>query len=92
MNKNISLNIFPVLASKAISLFANKNSLSHILQQQIEKLKDYRGASTVRNYRTAIHSFQDYLEHDIQLDELNSDILSGYERWLLQRGVSMNTS
>ena len=92
MNKNISLNIFSVLASKAISLFANKNSLSHILQQQIEKLKDYRGASTVRNYRTAIHSFQDYLEHDIQLDELNSDILSGYERWLLQRGVSMNTS
>lgn len=92
MKISISLNILPLMASKKECSLIDKKSLFHILQQQMEKVEAYRSGSTMRNYSTAIRSLQDYLEHDIQIGELNSELLSGYERWLQQRGVSMNTS
>ena len=48
--------------------------------------------STIANYGTALRSLMRYLgQDDIAVDALTDDTVAGYQRWLLEQGVCLNT-
>lgn len=65
--------------------------LSDYLRQQLQLVADSRSLSTRRNYMTAVRSLQAYLGHDVPLSEVTAELLQGYERWLREHGVCLNT-
>ncbi len=65
--------------------------LNDYLEQQLRLVADSRSLSTRRNYQTAVRSLQAYLNRDVPLAEITSDLLQGYERWLRGHGVCLNT-
>lgn len=66
-------------------------SLHQVLEQQLQAVSVCRSTSTMNNYRTAMRSLFSYLEHDIPLSSLDPLIIAGYERWLKQQGICLNT-
>ena len=70
---------------------ASDITLLGVLNQQRQRLETCRSTSTMANYRTAIQSLSQYLDGDIPLHEFNADLLCGYERWLRQKGICLNT-
>jgi len=66
-------------------------SLKQVLEQQSQAVAVCRSASTMSNYLTAIRSLFKYLGRDIPLSSLDTHVIAGYERWLKQRGICLNT-
>lgn len=66
-------------------------SLRQVLELQLKTVSVGRSASTMDNYRTAIRSLSKYLGHDIPLSSLDTLLITGYERWLKQQGLCLNT-
>ena len=58
--------------------------------QELTLQAKYKSPSTIRNYQTALASFQEYLHRDISLSEISSEVIN-YERWLKDRHISPNT-
>lgn len=83
----------------------HSHSLQHdflrFSQIYISRMKDKRSASTLQNYATAIRSFTTFLktqkekrdESSISLNIYHIDryLIQEYDRWLMGRGVSINT-
>lgn len=65
--------------------------LSEVINRQLQQMGTCRGVSTLNNYATAVNSLQAYLQTDIPLRQFDQHLMDGYERWLLQRGVCLNT-
>jgi integrase len=56
-----------------------------------EKLRPTLSPSTIKNYLTALHSLKDYLGGEIAIKQLDNQTFKGFEKWLLQRKVCLNT-
>lgn len=69
----------------------NRQNFVHVATQAIDSLAGIRAKSTLDNYRTALSSFNAYFEKSIALNNINSPVLEGYQRWLTEKGVSQNT-
>ena len=65
--------------------------LENTLNGIILKLEKSRSKSTIDNYRTALRSFLCYAGSSITLRSVNANLLEGYQRWLQQNNVSLNT-
>lgn len=48
--------------------------------------------STVTNERTAVRAFTKYTGADLLLKDITPEVISGFERWLLDKGICPNTS
>ena len=59
---------------------------------EIEKRRGLTGTSTLENELTAIRSFKKYIGRSLVMDDLTPELIRGYERWLLDRGIKPNTS
>lgn len=60
--------------------------------ETIEVLRDSHSPSTKQNYITAINSLCSYAgTEDILLSALDSDFIMGYQRWMLHKGICLNT-
>lgn len=59
---------------------------------EVDRMDGLGQRSTSRNYRNALASFRSYLKgHDVPLPSLSPELVDGYERWLVVRGVCLNT-
>ena len=57
-----------------------------------ERLRSTLSPSTIGNYKTALRSFREYCEgRDLPVSQLSRQTFKGYERWLLQKNVCLNT-
>lgn len=61
------------------------------LSKTIDALTASRGKSTIDNYRTALNSFISYAGRDITTDGLSQQLLEGWQLWLKEKGVVLNT-
>lgn len=75
-----------------IEIHAKQKRLERVLENMILSLEPSRSKSTIDNYRTALRSLIAYAGRDATLNAVNANFLEGYQRWLQQRGVSLNTS
>lgn len=58
----------------------------------IEQRRGMRSTSTLDNELTAVRSFIGYAGKNLVMGDITPNLISGYERWLLQKGVMSNTS
>lgn len=59
---------------------------------EIEKRRGLTGTSTLENELTAVRSFIRYVGRSLTMADITPELIRGYERWLLDRGVRPNTS
>ena len=78
--------LFPILQK----CFKHKN-LANTLNGIIQNLESSRSKSTIDNYRTALRSFLSYSKPEASLRSVNVNLIEGYQRWLKQKGVCLNT-
>lgn len=57
----------------------------------IDSLAQARAKSTIDNYRTALVSFCTYSDQEQTTDDITALQLEGFQRWLMERGISHNT-
>lgn len=62
-----------------------------LAEKEIERLKGARSSSTLSNYHCALHSFHRYLQYHVGMSEIDVSMLEGYEHWLREGRVSLNT-
>ncbi len=77
-----------------LPFFREKNRLERILDAVIQNLEHSRSKSTIDNYRTAVRSFLSFLsqtKQEISLRSVNANLMKGYQHWLLQKSVRLNT-
>ena len=96
----LSINFSINLSGKSWQLFRRKKRHSDFFLEvgkTIDRMAGARAKSTIDNYRTALHSFQSYLE-TVQSSSKSREQLSassltmeGYQRWLTEKGVSPNS-
>lgn len=58
---------------------------------EAERLEKSRSMSTISNYRCALNSLMRFLNRDITISEMSSDLLESYEKWLRNNNVCMNS-
>ena len=58
---------------------------------EVEHLKTSLSVSTVENYKTALRAFSRYLEHDVSVESIDQNLIKGFERWLRDENVSLNS-
>ena len=56
-----------------------------------ENLRATLSPSTINNYLTALRSLKDYIGGEIAVNQLDKQTFKGFEKWLLQRDVCLNT-
>ncbi len=90
----ISINISFSLFKKKWELWSVKDQSTFIKVslELLGSLSGIRSKSTLDNYRTALCSFSSYLDRDIPIEVINTDIIEGYERWLINKGITPNTA
>lgn len=83
----------------------NTDSLRHdflrFSQLHISRMKDKRSASTLQNYATAVRSLTTFLKTrdgsgnespiSLPIHKIDRHLIQQYDRWLMLRGVSVNT-
>jgi len=65
--------------------------LADSCKDAIHRLADSRGKSTLENYQTALRSLLTYTGDDIGVGQLSQSLMEGYQHWLLEQGVTLNT-
>lgn len=69
-----------------------EGSFIHFMQGVIAQLRRLGRIRTSETYTTTLGSFMRFRDgNDILLDEINDELMMGYEGWLKMKGVSMNT-
>ena len=59
---------------------------------EAKRLKSSFSPSTISNYMTALRSFKEYLGgRDLKLSQIDQLTFKGYEQWLRQKNVCLNT-
>lgn len=61
------------------------------LSEKIKQLAEAKSHSTLCNYQTAVRSLKGYLKEDMPLSSVTPEHLLGYQRWLRERNISLNT-
>lgn len=62
-----------------------------LVKEKIGQLKLSLSHSTIENYKTALRVFKQYLRQDINMDNIDQELLKGFERWLREKNLCMNT-
>lgn len=62
-----------------------------LVEQEIERWKESLSPSTISNYLTALRSFRQYVESSDGNQELCQGTIKGFERWLKNHRLSLNT-
>lgn len=57
----------------------------------IRNLKSSLRERTAETYRSALNSFIKFYNHDIKINDITSEIVKDYERYLVNRGIALNT-
>ena len=78
--------------NKQQSKTIQKQRLEERAQEAMEELSRRRAKSTIDNYQTALRSLLTYAGKDISVNNINTALMEGYQRWLQIRGVGRNTS
>ena len=71
-----------------------KDNLVNRLTSIISNQENSHCKSTIDNYRTAVRSFLSFLsqtKQEISLRSVNANLMKGYQHWLLQKSVRLNT-
>lgn len=72
--------------------FSNKKSLSSFMQVNIVSLKRSGRLRTSETYMTTLSSFMKFMSgKDITLGSMDSELMTAYETYLKDHGVSLNT-
>lgn len=58
---------------------------------EVERQKCSLSYSTLENYKTALRAFSKYLKQDIDIANINQTLLKGFERWLRDKNLCLNT-
>ena len=70
----------------------NRESFLDFARNEIEKSAKNKSFSTVKNYQTAIRSLKEYArDKDITFGQIDENFMFGYQKWLQQKGVCLNT-
>lgn len=59
--------------------------------EEAKRLSTSLSRSTIENYNTALRVFRRYLKHDIDVKEVNQELIKGFERWLRNQNLCLNT-
>lgn len=78
----------PVKASER----KDKRDFLSTVHQEIERRRGIVSTSTIENELTAYRSFLAFAGTKIKMSDLTGDRMKAYERWLLKKSVSRNTS
>ncbi|GFH99897.1 site-specific integrase [uncultured Phocaeicola sp.] len=77
--------------SKRLS-FSGKRTLFTFMQVSIASLEQAGRLRTSETYKTALNSFMKFMDgKDIPLNNMDAELMMGYETYLKTQGVSMNT-
>jgi len=94
---NISINLSLSIGGRHFGKTLKENrmtnvSLSQRVKQEADKATARCSYSTAANYLSAIRSLHSYLNtDDIRMDDITEDTLVGWQRWLLDRHICLNT-
>ena len=66
-------------------------AFSDIISQAIDRLIPTRSKSTIDNYRMALRSLKEYAKGELSVRYFNRQTVEGWEQWLKQKGVKLNT-
>ena len=66
-------------------------SICHLAAKTIAMLTASKSKSTIDNYRTALNSFVSYAGKDITTEGFSKQLVEGWQRWLKEKGVVLNT-
>lgn len=69
----------------------SKEEKHSLVKEEIEKWKGVLSPSTIGNYMTALRSLSQYLGKEVDLRNLSQETIKGYEKWLKDRRISLNT-
>jgi len=70
----------------------DKRWFFQLATQEIGQLESSLSRSTIDNYKTALRMFRLYLEHDVEISNISQQLFKGFERWLKDRHVCLNSS
>lgn len=59
---------------------------------ELEQLRTSLSMSTIENYKTALSAFKRYLGRDISIASINKTVIKGFERWLRDKNVCLNST
>ena len=66
-------------------------TLQEMLRNQAATLRREGRVRTAQTYESTLSSFMKYYPQAITPEELNAEIIKGYERWMQEKGLSRNT-
>ena len=69
----------------------HEESFVEIATSAALKVQQSHRINTYNNYMTAMRSFLKFLGHDIPVRDIQGHTIEGYERWLKDTSVSLNT-
>ncbi len=82
--------------SDILEAFHNSQSKLTVLsfmQEQIEALERNRKLGTAHNYKSALKSFSEFLNHkNITFSLMTGKLIADYQQWLFNRGIVRNSS
>lgn len=85
----------PFTADDVVGMFrkvATELSFFRFMDEVISQLKRLGKVRTAETYTSTLHSFMRFRDgKDVMSDEINSDLMMGYEAFLKSNGVAMNT-
>ena len=62
------------------------------VMNEIKKRRGQTSTSTMENELTAVRSFKKYADRNLTMADITPQLIHGYERWLLDKGIKPNTS
>lgn len=69
-----------------------QESFTKYVEEETAHARRRNSFSTADNYTTALRSLLDFLgRRDVAVGELSPDVFEAYQRWLLARGLALNT-
>ena len=74
-----------------LCIMNQEQSFLEIATSAALKVQQANRINTYNNYMTAIRSFLKYLGHDIPVTDIHNHTIEGYERWLKDADISLNT-
>ena len=80
------------IKSKKDEVRADRRPFLTTVMNEIEKRRGQTSTSTVENELTAVRSFTKYADRNLTMADITPQLMRGYERWLLDRGIRPNTS
>ncbi len=82
-----------VIRAFAVPTQTPAQSFFYCMQCVIARLKLLNKHRTAENYATALNSFTRFLNRrDLSLEEIDSDLMMWYEAYLIDRGITKNTT